>query len=62
MEVQQGEFIAIVGESGCGKSTMLDMLGLLLKPTKAELFQLREPGSDHMQDVMELSDLSYNFV
>ncbi len=35
-EVKQGEFIAIMGASGSGKTTMLRILGLLDKPTKGE--------------------------
>lgn len=38
LDVDQGEFIAVVGRSGSGKTTMLDMLGLLLKPTSGKLF------------------------
>jgi len=34
--VESGEFISIVGRSGSGKTTMLDCLGLLLKPTAGE--------------------------
>lgn len=35
--IGQGEFIAVVGRSGSGKTTMLDLLGLLLKPTSGTL-------------------------
>jgi len=35
---KKGEFIAIVGESGGGKSTLLSILSSLLRPTKGELF------------------------
>lgn len=33
LNVQKGEFIAIMGPSGCGKSTLLNILGLLDNPT-----------------------------
>jgi ABC-type lipoprotein export system ATPase subunit len=33
LDIERGEFVAVVGRSGSGKTTMLDSLGLLLKPT-----------------------------
>jgi ABC-type lipoprotein export system ATPase subunit len=37
LEIGDGEFVAVVGRSGSGKTTMLDMLGLLLRPTAGKL-------------------------
>lgn len=36
LEVNRGEFIAIMGPSGCGKSTLLNILGMLDNPTKGD--------------------------
>jgi putative ABC transport system ATP-binding protein len=33
LEIQGGEFVAVMGPSGCGKSTLLNVLGLLDSPT-----------------------------
>ncbi len=38
LDIDKGEFIAVVGRSGSGKTTMLDLLGLLLKPTAGSLY------------------------
>ena len=37
MTVAKGEFVAIVGPTGCGKSTTLSMITGLLKPTTGEV-------------------------
>ena len=36
LEVNKGEFVAIMGPSGCGKSTLLNILGLLDNPTSGQ--------------------------
>ncbi len=37
-EVKQGEMLALVGESGTGKSTLLHILGALDRPTEGEIY------------------------
>jgi len=37
LEVEYGEFVAIMGPSGCGKSTLLNIIGLLDNPSGGEL-------------------------
>lgn len=38
IEIEHGEFVAIMGPSGCGKSTLLNIIGMLDTPTSGHYF------------------------
>ena len=42
LEVQPGEFLAVMGPSGCGKSTLLNILGLIDSPSAGAYWFLGE--------------------
>lgn len=48
--IKEGEFISIIGHSGCGKSTVLNLIAGLLEPTEGHLFcngrEIAGPGPE----------------
>jgi len=46
IDINEGEFIAIIGTSGSGKSTLLNMLGGLDRPTSGGVYILEKKLSD----------------
>ena len=51
MEIHRGEFVAIKGASGCGKTTLLSILGTLLQPDEGFYWldgkEMTLPGTDY---------------
>ncbi len=66
LQVQEGEFICVIGHSGCGKSTLLNMVSGLSQPTTGQV-RLREqvitkPGPDRMVVFQNYSLLPWQTV
>ena len=63
MGVGKGEFVAVVGESGTGKSTLLHILGALDRPTDGTvLFEGKEVFTQDDQALAKLRNESIGFV
>jgi nitrate ABC transporter ATP-binding subunit len=52
LTVYEGEFVCVIGHSGCGKTTLLDMVSGFRKPTSGEVRlqtkRITQPGPDRM--------------
>ena len=54
LEVERGEYLAIVGKSGSGKSTLLHLIGGLEKPTEGEIYYSGKPLSKKTQEQLTI--------
>ncbi|MEB3292210.1 MAG: nitrate ABC transporter ATP-binding protein [Synechococcales bacterium] len=52
LQVQEGEFVCVIGHSGCGKTTLLDMVSGFRTPTTGDVVvngkRVVRPGPDRM--------------
>jgi putative ABC transport system ATP-binding protein len=63
LEINKGEYVAIIGPSGSGKSTLMNILGLLDRPTTG-MYQLDGHDTAHLKDthLAELRNKKIGFV
>ncbi len=63
MEIQRGEYVAIMGPSGSGKSTMMNLIGCLDTPTSGE-YILNEVQVSEMDDnqLAEIRNKEIGFI
>ncbi|MCS6812502.1 MAG: nitrate ABC transporter ATP-binding protein [Cyanobacteria bacterium] len=66
LDIQQGEFVSLIGHSGCGKSTLLNMVAGLERPTAGGVIlegrEVRKPGPDRMVVFQNYSLLPWKTV
>src|SRR4051812_27286719 len=55
LDIERGEFVAVMGASGSGKSTLMNMLGCLDRPSRGR-YLLDDTDVSHL-DRDELADL-----
>jgi ABC-type lipoprotein export system ATPase subunit len=60
MEINEGEFVSIMGPSGSGKSTLLNIIGMLDVASSGEYLFLNE--SAHKMNEKQLSNLHKSYI
>ena len=65
LAIKKGEFICILGTSGGGKTTMLNIIGTIDKPTKGDLYicglRVKNNTPDQLLAAIRLNKLAFVF-
>ena len=63
IEIETGEFVAVMGPSGCGKSTLLNIVGMLDSPSGGQYLFAGEDVSDYPETKLsELRKRNIGFI
>src|SRR3990170_2804628 len=63
LDIDAGEFVAIMGPSGCGKSTLLNVIGMLDSPTSGSyLFNGQEVGDKSETELAHIRKQNIGFI
>ncbi len=63
IEIQRGDFVAMMGPSGCGKSTLLNIIGMLDNPTGGDYFFFDENIANYSESKLsELRKKNIGFI
>ena len=60
-EVKAGESLLVLGESGCGKTTLLHLLAGLLRPTSGDIW-VNDTLLSHFRDRMDLFSTPFQVI
>lgn len=63
IEIEKGEFVAIMGPSGCGKSTLLNLVGMLDQPSEGQyIFNDEDVSGYSEQQLSEIRKRNIGFI
>jgi len=63
LEVQEGEFVGIMGRSGCGKTTLLKTLGLIAQPNGGDIwYRDRKVSNIYGDELAEIRRKELGFI
>ena len=62
LQIEEGDFISILGQSGSGKTTLLNLIGLLDSPTSGEIFIDNENISVNSSNIDLVRNKKIGFV